>query len=136
MYIVICETVFYLLLIRPRRVVRAFTSHIERHGGKLIPVSTASATAPVPIGRVHNSLFPQLAVFDDRIEYHILTHKELRLSDVEVMTLTNGAFRRSIVTFLPNNQGGHKVDFVMKPMALAQLVELVEQKVTINDERR
>jgi hypothetical protein len=126
----------YMLLIRPRRIIREFQGKAERDGGEVVPISAASATAPVPIGRVHNSLFPQLAIFGDRIEYHILTSKALMLSDIGMVTLSNGGFGRSIVTLLANNEAGHKIDFVMKPQALERVLDLLESKLSINDERK
>ena len=107
----------YLVTVRPWILLGRLREAARDGDGTGIKLTEAVATAPMPMVKYRNRLFPRLYVFDNRIEYHILTNRSLAFEDIESATLGNKSVTKFILNIVTRGERQTTLTFIMREPA-------------------
>ncbi len=126
----------YYLTVRPYLRLSELRSRATRDGGTRIPIKLSVASAPMPMVKYRNRLFPRLYLYDDRIEYYILTNKVVPFAKIDALELGNRSMFTYTLTVLTG--GGEDTTttvFSMTPESAEQCWQLLRDRCDIEDKR-
>lgn len=125
----------YYLVVRPYRRLSELRQRAASDGGQRIAIKLSVATAPMPMVKYRNRLFPRLYLYDDRIEYYILTNQVLRYADMDAIELGNRSMFTYTLTVLTGGERPTTIVFSMSPDSAEQCWQTLQPICDIADKR-
>ncbi len=126
----------YYLVVRPYRRLAELRTRASQNNGTRIALKQSMATAPMPMVKYRNRLFPRLYLYDDRIEYYILTSKVVPFTEINALELGNRSMFTYILTVLTGEgEDATTTVFSMTPESAEQCWQLLRHRCDIEDKR-
>lgn len=125
----------YYLFVRPFRRLSELRTRAATDNGVAIALKESMATAPMPMVKYRNRLFPRLYLYEDRIEYHILTNKTLHFADMDAIELGNRSMFNYLLTVVSGGDSPTTTVFTMKADQAEQCWALLQSRCDIQDKR-
>ena len=125
----------YYLTVRPWLRLTELRNRAAQDGGTQIALKLSVASAPMPMVKYRNRLFPRLYLYDDRIEYHILTNKVVPFSEIDAIELGNRSMFTYTLTILTGGDSPTTTVFSMNPDSAEQCWQLLRNRCDIADKR-